>query len=231
LATYQPYAYSSTASTIPLTWQQWVGNNTVGTATSYTYADNATTWGQWVTAGSISHTTLTWQDEMWVQWEVQDYVYRRQRNQLTPEEQDELQRQREQRSREELAARQAREEQMAAARVRGRELLEELVDAGDWVPGLELIQLVGSDGQLYRVELHRDTVHGNVLRVDEHGCILGRACVAPEMHDGVRTLPTEDGWVGQYLGLKFDAEVFLQRANWSSVQGCREERRALPVAA
>jgi hypothetical protein len=120
---------------------------------------------------------------------------------------------------------------MAEARVRARELLENVVAAGDWVPGLELIQVEGSDGRLYRVELHRETVHGNVIRVDEHGCILGRACVAPAMSDGREVLPNEDGWLGQYLGLKFDAAEFLSHANWSSVRDCQRQGAVVPLAA
>jgi len=39
-------------------------------------------------------------------------------------------------------------------------------------------------------------------------------------------LPTADGWVGQYLGLKFDAVNFLSHANWSGVGRCRVAREA-----
>jgi hypothetical protein len=87
------------------------------------------------------------------------------------------------------------------------------------------VEIEGSDGNLYWLETHRETVHGNIVRVDEHGCHLGRACVAPGMYDG-GALPTADGWVGQYLGLKFDAEEFLLQANWSGRYGCRQREAA-----
>ena len=74
--------------------------------------------------------------------------------------------------------------------------------------------------------MHRETVHGNVVRTDEHGCLLGRACVAPSMYGDGGALPTADGWVGQYLGLKFDAEQFLSHANWSGVRTCRLQQAA-----
>ena len=42
----------------------------------------------------------------------------------------------------------------------------------------------------------------------------------------------EDGWLGQYLGLKFHADEFLRRANWSGRQPCRQPNVVtLPVAA
>lgn len=219
---------STTASTT--TWAQWLQPMLASNATSITYATNAiTTWDQWRDVGYITQ-PIVWQDEVWGQWHRDDiteaeYYAERQRRQ------DELQAQREQRSREQLAARQAQVAQMAQARVRARELLEELVAAGDWVPGLELIQVRGSDGQLYRVEMHRETVHGNIVKVDEHGCMLGRVCVAPAMYDGNDALPNEDGWLGQYLGLKFDAQEFLSHGNWSGVNRCQRAARELPVAA
>jgi len=215
--------WSSTTGTIPLTWQQWVGTTTGSGYTTYnTYVTNASstttyaTWDRWREIGYIQE-PIQWQQEIWGQWHEDDEENRRRLEELE-RQRDELQRQREQRSREQLAARQAAEERLAEARPRARELLEELVAPEEWVPELELIQVEGSDGQLYRIELHRRTVHGNIVRVDEHGCILGRACVAPEMYvDGMTALPTEDGWVGQYLGLKFDAATFLSHANWSEI--------------
>jgi hypothetical protein len=142
--------------------------------------------------------------------------------------QDRLQAQREERSRR-LLAEKAR---LEGAQDRALVLLESLVSE-DERPLEELIQLVGSDGQLYRIEMHRDTVHGNIVRVDEHGCILGRACVAPAMYDqdAGLALPLADGWVGQYLGLKHDAEGFLSRANWSGMRGCQQPRAVVPLAA
>jgi hypothetical protein len=83
------------------------------------------------------------------------------------------------------------------------------------------IAIKGSDGHFYWLETDRQTVHGNIVRTDKHGCHLGRACVAPRMSGrGEGVMPLPDGWVGQYLGLKFDTEAFLSLANWSSVRPC-----------
>jgi hypothetical protein len=230
VATYAPaiyqQVYTGASTTSGSTLDQWLrpllGSNT---APAYAYNNTTTsaTWDTWVNVGHT--TTLEWQQEVWGTW-IEDEAEMAEHRAMRQRQRDELQQRREQRAREELAARQEREAQLAQARVRARELLEEMVAADDWVPGLAILQVAGSDGELYRIEMHRETVHGNVVRVDQHGCLLGRACVAPEMYDGHRTLPTEDGWVGQYLGLKFDAEEFLSHANWSSVQGCRQERVA-----
>jgi hypothetical protein len=60
--------------------------------------------------------------------------------------------------------------------------------------------------------------------VDEHGCVLGRVCVAPGMYDGDADayLPLADGWVGQYLALKFNEEALRATGNWSGLGGrCR----------
>lgn len=159
---------------------------------------------------------VTWQNEIWNRWEHDEAT----RADLQ-QRQDELQALREQRSREQLAAEQLRMENRQVAHTRARELLDLVVADEDRVPGLDLLQVVGSDGNLYRIEMHRPTVHGNIVQVDGHGCILGRACVAPSMHGDTGVLPTADGWVGQYLGLKFDAAQFLSHANWSGRRPCR----------
>jgi hypothetical protein len=201
------------ASYAPINALAWTVTNT--TTGDYT-------WTQWV-ANTATATTISYeQATAWEQWRVADYVDRRTRGWLTAEEQDALQREREEQNRERLRRQQELRERMAEARVKAVALLEEVVDPVDWVLD-NLIQVEASDGNVYRIELHRQTVHGNIVRIDEHGCVLGRACVAPGMYDGIKPLPTEDGWVGQYLGLKFDAEEFLSHANWSEqYRGCQQ---------
>ena len=79
----------------------------------------------------------------------------------------------------------------------------------------------GSDGGLFVIELRG--VHGNIREVDEHGCVLGRVCVAPGMYDheyGV-ALPTPDGWVGQYLAIKADEQSLRRTGNWSGRRACQ----------
>ena len=199
--------------------------------TSTTWSTTANhVWTQWTNVGyttaSLPYGNTTsnyhWQDEVWGQW-VDDERTEEERRQ----ERDELQARREQHSREILARQQEQQANREAARERALELLDAVVDEEDRIPGLDLLlQIRGSDGDLYRLEMHRETVHGNIVRVDEHGCILGRACVAPRMyaHDEGGALPTPDGWVGQYLGLKFDTEEFLSHANWSQVGTCRHQQ-------
>jgi hypothetical protein len=198
--------YSTSITTTAVTMQR------LGTACTTA----ATTWQEWIRADGATAWTYVDQTQVWAAWDEWHRPVMRSAEEEQAH-QDRLQARREDESRRRLA----QMERMAGARERARELLDELVAADDWVPGLDLIQVVGSDGDLYRIELHRDTVHGNVIRVDEHGCILGRACVAPSMNDDGLAMPMEDGWLGQYLGLKFDAEVFLSHANWSSVRECR----------
>jgi hypothetical protein len=227
------YPATTSTTTASSTWTQWVNSylindaaitrttissTTAGTG-SWTAASNAT-WKQWVDVGYMSgeRVRYVWQDEIWGRWEADERTEEERRR-----EWDELQARREQQSRERLARQQEEMTNRALAQERSMELLNAVVAEEDRIPGLDLLlQLRGSDGDLYRLEMHRETVHGNIVRVDEHGCMLGRACVAPAMYTaGEGALPTPDGWVGQYLGLKFDTAEFLRHANWSSVRPCQ----------
>jgi hypothetical protein len=196
------------------TWLQW---NNISTTGSHPYV-----WDQWVSTGTA--TSYTTQEIVWTQWHETEEEARARAEQAA-RARDEFQRRQEERNRERLARQQELAEQMAAARVLALELLEGLVPAEDRALGdLSLILVRGSDGHDYRIETHRRSVHGNIVRIDEHGCVLGRACVAPAMYDeNNEPLPHEDGWAGQYLGLKFDAEEFLSHANWSETyRGCQQ---------
>lgn len=219
-------SYGTPITRTPTTWTQWVSGSTTTTGDYI--------WTQWVGNTTTTTTISCAQLTAWEQWRVADYVDRRNHGWLTEEEQaelqDRLQRQREERSRRRLAE----QVRMEGARERARELLDLVVAEQDRVPGLELLAFTGSDGFLYRIEMHSGSVHGNIVRTDEHGCVLGRACVAPRMVASDLALPLEDGWLGQYLGLKYDAEEFLSHANWSNtMQGCREPapQRIVPIAA
>ena len=220
--------YSNTAI-----WHQWVVPSVNFTTATNTYTvTNATAitstealWEKWRKSNryTTTSTTLMWQDEVWNHWD---------RIVLTPEGRrqadDELQARREQQSRERLAAQQEQMENRLVAHSRALDLLDNLLTPEEqaYRDKHQKIQIEGSDGNLYWLEMHRETVHGNVVRTDEHGCLLGRACVAPSMYGDSGTLPTADGWVGQYLGLKFDAEQFLSHANWSGVRTCRLQQAA-----
>jgi hypothetical protein len=220
--------YTATTTAGSMVWTQWIQEQPITSSyiqTATITATNSTNvvWDQWRNVG-YSTQVLTWQDEVWNAWEQDDDARAEMQRQR-----DELQARREQQSREALAREQERQELYLVAHARALELLHEVVAEEDRVPGLDqLIQLRGSDGNLYRIETHRETVHGNIVEVDEHGCMLGRACVAPGMYDreGGGALPTADGWVGQYLGLKFDAAEFLLQANWSGRRGCQQREAA-----
>ena len=77
------------------------------------------------------------------------------------------------------------------------------------------------NGNLYEIDTNYGGVHGNIVKVDEHGCQLGRLCVAPGMYDNRAALPLEDGYVGQYLALRFNEDDLLAKANWSGRRECR----------
>jgi len=183
-------------------------------------------WQEWTTVGHTTG-TLTWQQPVWERWIDDEATIAE-----IQAQRDELQARREQQSRERLAEAQRRAEDRLVAHARALALLDELLTPEEQAYRAEhgKVEIEGSDGHLYWLEMHRETVHGNVVRVDEHGCSLGRACVAPRMYesfdDGGGALPTPDGWVGQYLGLKFDTAEFLSHANWSGVRACRERAAA-----
>lgn len=81
--------------------------------------------------------------------------------------------------------------------------------------------VVAQSGTRYLLGKHG--VHGNIAEVDEHGCILGRVCVAPDMYDADAEvyLPLADGWVGQYLALKYDEQRLRNTGNWSHRRACQ----------
>ena len=212
----------------------WVTNPQFTASTTATWTPTMSTpdrvWTHWLGTSSTTTTAnITWQQPVWDAWMHDDRIYWREQA-LTQLQADELQVRREQRSREQLAAEQQRQKDHATARSRAMDLLDGLLTEEERAvrDTEQRVALRVSDGHLYWLEMHRETVHGNIVRTDEHGCMLGRACVAPAMRDGhsMRALPTADGWVGQYLGLKFDAPRFLSHANWSGVRTCQVAQAA-----
>lgn len=203
-------------------WHQWTSTGTTSATFATTnYPTNV--WGHWVTTGTASTTITYHQQPIWEVWEEDEHdleVLRRYN--------DEMQARREQRNREALAAAQQQALDRGVAQAAAMTLLFDVLTHEERVAFEESdnITVQGQDGRLYRIETHRDTVHGNIVRTDEHGCVLGRACVAPQMYGDGGALPTPDGWVGQYLGLKFDTTEFLSHANWSQTYGCRQRTLA-----
>jgi hypothetical protein len=91
--------------------------------------------------------------------------------------------------------------------------------------------VIGHSGRRYLIGKHG--VHGNIAEVDEHGCRLGRVCVAPGMYDRQANLylPLADGWVGQYLAIKHNEEELRRVGNWSGLHPCRRPEPYTAVAA
>jgi hypothetical protein len=205
-----------TGSGITITANNTWTTTVAATTTTSVYSMNAV-WNNWVTSNNYTP-TLTWQDDAWNAW-VEDEGYQR----TLARRLDRQQAKREQRSREQLAAEQQQAENRIVAHARALDLLDVLLTDEERAgrAARQRIEIVGSDGQLYWIETHRQSVHGNIVRTDEHGCMLGRACVAPGMRSERGALPTADGWIGQYLGLKLDAVNFLSHANWSGIGRCR----------
>jgi hypothetical protein len=160
---------------------------TAGTTAAWTVpVTNDRIWQYWLNNTSTTTTaSITWQQPVWDAWMRDDRIYTQQRA-LTQQQADELQARREQRSREALAAEQARMENRVVAHSRALDLLDNLLTEDERAVRDEQqrVAVLGSDGHLYWLEMHRETVHGNIVRTDEHGCQLGRACVAPGMRDG-----------------------------------------------
>lgn len=228
------YFPTGTASKIYVnnTADQWIecSNITTGTISASAAAwtnPSDQVWHYWTTTAAAT-TTITINEPAWDAW-VNEAAYQQTlQRRLDVQQADQLQQRREQHSREELAVAQQRRPDIATARSRAMELLNELLTEEERAvrDTEQRVAIRGSDGHLYWLEMHRQTVHGNIVRTDEHGCLLGRACVAPAMQTSMGALPTADGWVGQYLGLKFDAANFLSHANWSSVRRCRVAQAA-----
>lgn len=214
----------------PIVWKYWIGTSN-STKTMSLKADYV--WDGWITANTLAvsavtkftntlttySATTTFRDIIWNEWQNEpatpDY-YR------TPEEiqadADAAQARREEASRRALA----REAVRVQAEDRAMELLMTLLTEEETRYYLEHdeIQVRSEHGNLYVIE--KRGVHGNIRQVDEHGCMLGRICVAPVMYDDERrALPLADGWIGQYLMLKHDEDRIIGRGNWSSRRVCQ----------
>lgn len=210
----------------------WAGANTsTGGTLQYQWDE---TWRSWVTAGSTT-TSVTMgatANTVWTHWVATEVTNEQHRA-------DAEQARREFESRMQLRGERERvaEAQRLAAEERAAELLPDVLtpdQLAQYHADLE-VTVQGQSGRLYVVEMV-DSVHGNLLEVDEHGCRLARMCVAPQMRDhegGV--MPRVDGWVGQILALRFNEEELLAHANRSGVRGCtvvaEEHREALYRAA
>jgi Spy/CpxP family protein refolding chaperone len=215
------YATGTTVTWTPNTsdqiWQSWVGNITTGTTT-----------------GSIATTDgLEWtQSQVWNQWnQLRPPVQRQDRaEQRRLREELQAQELREAAARRKLRMAQLRQkhERMEQATDRAMELLRSILTPNQRkeLEETKAITVEAPSGRRYRVETHGGTVHGNIVEIDEHGCVLARACVAPEMYDypSERAFPTPDGWVGQVLSLQQNEEAIRAAANWYGYRHCRRQQ-------
>lgn len=214
-----------------IVWGGWtVGNTTTGTSTYITdeqlvrFEGTGITWDWMKRTGTIGVPNPI-QTEVFNRWQV---IH--EREVPSPEELqrqlDEMQRYREQEARRRLEAEQRRqraEEDRVLAQIKGLELLHMLLtdEQAEQYALNGSVPVRGSEGGMYEIDTLYGGVHGNVIQVDEHGCKLGRVCVAPRMNVDGHALPMADGWVGQLLAIKTDEVLFRQRGNWSSVRPCR----------
>ena len=80
------------------------------------------------------------------------------------------------------------------------------------------VTLTGSEGGVYQLATHGNSVTDNVYRIDPvTGARTGTLCAAPNMWPhgssyGTRHLPIPDGWVGQLLALRYNENEFLRHA-------------------
>lgn len=216
-----PYVlWTGSSSDIWTTWNTSTTTGSIVTGAVGTYTGTNVVWNNWIANGTNSSTVRLWeyQQPVWDNW-VQEHPFWAEVPLVVD---DELQAAREQANRERLAREQQRMADRIVAHSVALDLLDSLLTPDERVTRdtQHFIEVLGTDGRLYRLETHRETVHGNIVRVDEHGCLLARACVAPGMYGEHGALPTADGWVGQYLGLKFDTVEFLSHANWSQHREC-----------
>lgn len=201
----------------------WVTSTAASTTVSYRFpwVTNATTSGT-LTGEGVYYTE---RNAIWSRLTQDPWMKVRQPLQVSAEE-----RQRRadlaQRAREELSRRRLAEQvRMKGAQDRGMALLEMILTPEERVwrdqhPGNIFVR--GSDGGMYEIE--QTSVHGNIRQVDEHGCVLGRVCVAPQMfdYDAKKALPLADGWIGQYLAIKHNEAEFRARGNWSVRRECAQ---------
>ena len=220
---------SYTTGTITFPW-----HTTASTTTSYTTLD-------WPWAATASYTTIdtityltppqqvVWQQAVWQVWDEWHRPVM-----LSAEEQqrcdDEAQARREEASRRRLAE----QTRLEGAQERALELLELILSPAEKVYRAahdDELLVKGSQGGLYVIE--PTGVHGNVRKIDRHGCVLARLCAAPGMrdHDAGLALPLADGWIGQYLALKHDEAGYLAKANLSYQRGCERPAAVVPIAA
>jgi len=89
------------------------------------------------------------------------------------------------------------------------------------------IEVVGSEGGRFVIDL--GGTQGNIRKLDEHGCQVGNACIAPAARidrrwEGMVYSPLgyADSWLGQYLTIKHQERMVDEVGIWSRYR-CRQE--------
>lgn len=209
------------ANTTAKAWQEWIEYpswTTGSTTTTGWYAVQDNHWRNWVT--SSTSTTLTVQTDVWEHWQTIRWTAPApETDEQRQAREDRAQAAREERSRIALAAQQ----RMEGAQERAMELLMMVLTTEErvWHDQHDEIMVRADSGRTYVIE--KRGVHGNIREVDEHGCLLGRVCVAPLMYEAgtMHSLPLADGWLGQYLAIKHNEEYLRATGNWSYRAVCR----------
>ena len=203
-------------------WQSWMGGEyVVATNATATTGDVNYVWNTWTTSATTSTGTIAYDyNYTWQRWERAAADVEEIRR-LAQQELDAVQARREERAARQLAdrVRLTGAEERAVALFRSLLTPEQLADFDN--PDIHSVTVRGSEGGLYEIETD-GRLHGNIKAVDEHGCVLGRLCVAPSMYDGNFTMPTSDGYVGQLLGIKFNEELLVTTGNWSHRRECQQ---------
>jgi hypothetical protein len=202
-------------------WQSWMGGE-------YVVTTNATT-----TTGGVDYVWDTWNTTTSSTTLAYNYQYTWQRWEAARADVEELQRiaqarlDAEQRRREETNARRlAARARVEGAEERSMELFRSLLDVEQLAmldnPDTNCVIVRGSSGGRYQLECDHG-VHGNIVAIDEHGCMLGRLCVAPQMwsYGDAAAMPHGDGLVGQLLAIRFNEPALLAQANWSHRRPCQ----------
>lgn len=217
------------------------------------YPEQTQTWGTWNTQYDINYNitttgnaatiaqeikyythTYTIQRNMWEEW-IDDPHHRIPERAFTPRETEEERQARQDaaQARMEEASRRrlAETERMVLAESRAIELLKMILTPEEllMMEGDGKIHVRGSEGGLFILDTQYQggAVHGNITQVDEHGCVLGRLCVQPDMYDSETlgrpvAMPLADGWVGQYLYIKHNEEALKATANWYARRACQQ---------
>lgn len=196
-------------------WHRW--NQGTGSTTTGTWY-NPAVWQQWNTTATTMATTIRTQVAPAMQRSAEEMAAFAERQR---EQRDIAQRRAEEASRRSLAEKERKAGAQERALALFLDLLTEEERASYEASEHRSVRVRGQGGTFF--EMCLDSVHGNIIERDEHGCSLNVVCVAPNMFDTMEQvyMPLADGWIGQLLAIRHDLATFRQRGNTSRVRPCR----------